>query len=200
MDSFSIPFFAVTGLLGLIAYKLDPTMNANQALPNAVKMILPVGLKGLVIAGVISIIMSSADSFLNSAAVGFTHDVVKPLWGEGMTNRRELVCAQAVNLITGVLAVLFAMSIPNLIDLLIFAYTFWAPVILVPLALAILGVKGSRRACFAAFISGIAGTMIWRYGLGTPGGFDAILIGVLANFAVFMGVRSFDAGVSAEAS
>ncbi len=76
---FSIPFFAITGLIGLVALAMDPTLNANLALPHVVVTVLPPVLKGLVIAAVIAIVMSSADSFLNSASIAFINDIVKPL-------------------------------------------------------------------------------------------------------------------------
>ena len=76
---FSFPFFAVTGFIGIVALAIKPDLDPNSAMPFVISTVLPVGLKGLVIAGVISIVMSSADSFLNSASVAITHDVVEPL-------------------------------------------------------------------------------------------------------------------------
>jgi SSS family solute:Na+ symporter len=178
---FSIPFFAVTGLIGLLAFKLDPSMESNLALPNAIKIILPVGLRGLVVAGVISIVMSSADSFLNSASVAFTNDIYKQ-WKTGkMSMSSELLCARMVNLITGILAIIVAINIPNILDILIFAYNFWAPVILAPLAGAILGFGRGPKSFFAGAICGITGTVVWKYGFHDLGGFDGLLIGVFTN-------------------
>lgn len=178
---FSIPFFAVTGLIGLLALKLDPTMDSNLALPSAIKMVLPAGLRGLVVAGVISIVMSSADSFLNSAAVAFTNDIYKPWKTKEMSTSSELFCARTVNLIAGILAIFVAISIPNLLDILIFAYTFWAPVILVPLAGAILGFGRGPKSFFAGAVSGIIGILVWKYGLHDPGRFDGLIFGVFTS-------------------
>ncbi|MGY8796898.1 MAG: sodium:solute symporter family protein, partial [Woeseiales bacterium] len=76
---FSIPFFAITGLIGLVALAIDPTLDSNLAMPSVVVTVMPPVLKGLVIAAMISIVMSSADSFLNSASIAFVNDVVQPL-------------------------------------------------------------------------------------------------------------------------
>ena len=71
---FSIPFFTIAGCIGLVALTIAPDLDPNKSLPYVVNTVLPIGLKGLVIAGIISIVMSSADSFLNSAAIAFTRD------------------------------------------------------------------------------------------------------------------------------
>ena len=41
----------------------------------------------------------------------------------------------------GLLSVLFAVSIESILDILIYAYTYWAPVVLVPLIAAIYGYR-----------------------------------------------------------
>jgi len=40
---FSIPFFAVTGLIGLVAFTLNPGLDPNLALPYVIKEVLPIG-------------------------------------------------------------------------------------------------------------------------------------------------------------
>jgi len=76
---FSFPFFAITGLIGIVALAIKPDLDPNLPMPFVINTVMPIGLKGIVIAGVISIVMSSADSFLNAAAVAFINDIVKPL-------------------------------------------------------------------------------------------------------------------------
>ena len=182
---FSFGFFAVTGLIGIIAYKLDPTMNANHAIPNAIKLALPVGLRSIVIAGVISIVMSSADSFLNSAAVAFTNDIFRPLYTKSLSMKQELICARLINVITGIAAVVFAVKIPNALDVLLYAYTFWSPAILVPLVAAIWGVPAKPMCWLTGTICGIAGTILWKYVLADAGQIDGLIVGIAANFIGF---------------
>ena len=86
---FSIPFFAITGLIGLVALAIDPALDSNLAMPHVVVTVMPPVLKGLVIAAVISIVMSSADSFLNSASIAFINDVLQPLRAEAASGAGE---------------------------------------------------------------------------------------------------------------
>lgn len=185
---FSLPFFAVTGLIGIVALALNPTLDPNLAMPYVIQQALPPVLQGIIIAAVIAIIMSSADSFLNAAAISFTNDVVGPLRRSPMPARTELRLARVATLVVGVLAVVFALSIESVLGILIYAYNFWAPTILVPLAFAILGAHVSRKRFLAGAMTGIVTAIVWSYGLGKPWDIDGLVIGVFANLSAFVAV------------
>jgi SSS family solute:Na+ symporter len=182
----SIPFFAVTGLIGLVALTLDADLDANLALPFVVKETLPIGLKGLVVAGIISVVMSSADSFLNGAAVACSNDVINPLRREPLSENQQLFLAKAVTVLVGVLAVVFAIKIRSILDILIWAYNFWAPTIVIPMGAALLGVRTSTRVFVAAAAAGLTSALVWEQGFGAPGGVDGLIIGVFFNLIVFL--------------
>jgi len=182
---FSVPFFVITGAIGLVALTLDPKLDPNLAMPYVIRTVLPAGVRGVVIAGVISIVMSSADSFLNGAATACINDIVKPLRKNPLSERKELLLAKLTNCFVGVLAVIFAIKISSILDILIYAYNFWAPVILVPLAAVFLGVRVTRAGFFSGTIAGAAGVLIWNGLLKSPMGISGLVIGVFCNFIAF---------------
>lgn len=188
---FSIPFFAVTGLIGLVALTMDPTMNSNLALPHVVETVLPPVLKGLVIAAVMSIVMSSADSFLNSAAIAFVNDLVKPLSPKEPSERACLIIAEVATFTIGFLSVVFALTIDSIIDILIYAYTYWAPVVIVPLVATVLGYRAGLPAFVAAVLAGGATALVWNEILGKPGLIEGLVVGVFANLIVFVAMKQF---------
>ncbi len=183
---FSFPFFAISGGIGLVALTLAPDLNPNMALPYVIQQALPVGLKGLVVAGIISVVMSSADSFLNGAAVCLTSDVILPLRGTPLSEKAQLNLAKMANLITGLLAIVFAVSIESILGILMYAYNFWAPVILPPLALAFFGFRAKAGVFITAAVAGIAGTLVWNTVLDAPAGVDGLIVGVACNAVVFL--------------
>jgi SSS family solute:Na+ symporter len=183
---FSIPFFAITGAIGLVALALDPKLDPNQAMPFVVRTVLPVGMRGVVIAGVISIVMSSADSFLNGAATCCINDVVKPLRRVPLSERQELLLAKLINGLVGILAVIFAIKIPSILDILIYAYNFWAPIIVVPLAAVLLGLPVTRAGFIAGTLAGVGGVLIWNGLLKAPAGISGLVIGVFCNLVAFI--------------
>jgi len=182
---FSIPFFAITGGIGLIALTLNPELNPNLSMPFVIKEVLPTGLRGLVIAGVISIVMSSADSFLNAASISCINDVVKPLSKTKINQQQELFAVRFINLFVGVISIIFAIKIKSILDILIYSYNFWSPIVLIPLVAAILGIKTPRKSFFAGAFAGIVGVVIWNFILDNPRGIDGLIIGILCNSSVF---------------
>jgi SSS family solute:Na+ symporter len=185
---FSIPFFAITGCIGLVALAMSPDLNPSLAMPFVIKEALPIGVRGLVIAGVISIVMSSADSFLNGAATGFINDIVKPLRKNPLGDVMELRLAKSMNLAVGIASVIFAIKIESVLDILIYAYNFWAPIILVPLAAVLLGCRTSFAGFIAGTLAGAASTLFWNNVMHAPAGVDGLVVGVLCNLLVFSGV------------
>ena len=181
---FSIPFFVITGMIGMTAFSLDIPGEAATAMPSLVKAVLPTGVRGLVMASMVSIILSAADGFLNGASVGLVCDTVKVLRPD-LPERAELWWLRGVNLATGLAAVAVAFVLPDIFNILIFAYSFWSPLILVPLAAAMLGVKSNGRAFRRALLSGLTSSVAWNHLLGKPWNINGAVIGLVCNLIVF---------------
>ncbi len=181
---FSVPFFCMTGMIGLAARALQVTDRAADAMPQLILQVLPIGVRGIVMAAMVSIMLSAADGFLNGAAVSLTRDVLLPLF-PSLSDRRQLFFLRATNFLTGAAAVAVALLVPNVFRILILAYSFWSPLIVVPLAAALLGVKSDRRAFVFALTAGLTVTLIWDYCLHRPGMITGATAGMAANLIVF---------------
>ena len=181
---FSVPFFFVTGGIGLTAYALHVTNESASAMPALIQAVLPVGIRGIMMAAMVSIILSAADGFLNGAAVSFVCDALMPL-KPGLSDKAQLRWLRGINVATGLAAVCLAFLVPDVFSILVLAYSFWSPLILVPLAAALLGVKSNGRAFRYALLAGLVSTLVWNYGLGKPFGFEGAIVGTLCNFVVF---------------
>ena len=185
---FAFPFFCMTGLLGLTAYVLRVSDTAAHALPALVMAVLPQGLRGLVMAAMVSVALSAADGFLNSASVGLVGDVWVPLCRRAPSDRAQLRLMRLVNVVTGIGAVAAALLLPDVMGILMWAYSFWAPVLPVPLAAALLGVKANGR-CFAlAGAAGLGGCTLWNLLFAARTGIEGTVPGLLCNLAVFVAV------------
>ncbi len=182
---FSVPFFVVSGTIGLVAFALQPSLDSNLAMPHVVNAVLPPVLKGIVVAAVIAIVMSSADSFLNAASVAVTNDIVRPLVRTPLSERRLLLIAQITTVAVGVLAIWFAISIQSVLDILIYAYNFWAPIILVPLIAVLMGSRAGLPAFLGAATAGLVVNIGWDIWLGKPWEIEGLVVGVAANAMVF---------------
>jgi len=102
-----------------------------------------------------------------------------------MDEKQELIVARIFNIFVGILAVIVAIKVKSILDILIYSYNFWSPVMLVPLVAAILGVKANVKHFIAGALAGILGVIIWNFILNNPGGFDGLIVGIFCNFFVF---------------
>ena len=102
------------GFLPLLA---DGTPNADAAFPPLVAKILPAGVKGLVVCGILAALMSSLASLFNSSAMLFTIDFWKRLKPE--TPEKQLVrigqTATVVIVILGILWIPIMRSVGNVL-------------------------------------------------------------------------------------
>lgn len=187
----SIPFFLMVGIIGLIALAINPSLNPNLALPYVINSVLPVGIKGLAIAGMLAVVMSSADAFLNAAAISITHDVLKPIGKEKFTHQVELRWSQLMTVIVGILGAGFAITTKSALDILLLAYNFWTPFILVPLVAGILGLRASSTAFWWGCIAGISSTCLWLFYMGETV-LNGAIIGIAANLIVFYSVHAYE--------
>lgn len=181
----SIPLFLIAGGIGLVALTLNPNLDPNTALPFVVHEMLPVGIRGFVIAGVLSVIMSSAAGFLNAAAVSFVNDLVKPIHPSQLSEKRLFWLARASTIIVGVLAVVFALTIHNILDILLYAYNFWSPIILVPLVAVIFSIPARTHDFFLGATTGVLCTLVWTHVLLQPGDISGVVVGVFGNLIAF---------------
>jgi SSS family solute:Na+ symporter len=74
-----LPFLVVVP--GIVAFKLFPNLaDKDEAFPHLVRELVPVGLSGIVIAGLASGMLSHVSSVLNSSSTVFTMDLYRPFF------------------------------------------------------------------------------------------------------------------------
>ena len=183
----SMPIFVIAGLVGLVAFIIDPHLTANDSMPYVVSVVLPVGLKGLVVAGLISVIMSSASSFLNAGSIAFTHDVLPSLLKfDHFNKKRQLRIVRFVSVFLGIGAMIMAMSVQNILDILIYSYSVWAPIIVVQLIGAIFGKPVTPKGFFVCGLSGILSTVLASIILPEHSLVSANVFGVLGSLLMYL--------------
>jgi SSS family solute:Na+ symporter len=113
---------------------IDP----EKALPLTILKLNNPVLGGLIIAALISAVMSSADSILNSSTAIFTKDFLDQYFTGRLKNpKKDLFLARSSSLFIGVLGIILALLLPDIIDLLLITYSLWAPNVIVPVVVGI---------------------------------------------------------------
>src|SRR5690606_15256936 len=116
-----------------------------------IKEILPIGFKGIVIAGLFAVVMSTTDSMLNTASLTFSHDILGSIFRNKKYKINYLLVARICTVILGIAAILIALLFENLISVIINVTTVWI-IIAIPLFMALLGLKLNEE-CFLTTIS-----------------------------------------------
>ncbi|MEA5051231.1 MAG: hypothetical protein VB021_07125 [Oscillospiraceae bacterium] len=176
----SVPFFFVSSMLGTAARVLGAARTPQQALPAALSAALPFPLGALALGAMLCVYLSSGGAFLSACAAALALDVFSGSGG-GRAQARALRLACFA---CGGAALALALAFDGVLSILIVAYCFWCPVMLVPLLFALGGRSAPERLFFASAGAAAAALLAWR-ALGEPFGVSPLLAGLLASAAVF---------------
>lgn len=114
------PIFILV-LPGLIAAVLYPEISGDAAYPTLLAgNLLPIGIKGLVLAGVLAAIMSSLSSVFNVAATLYTNDIYKPKHKDA--SERKLVLIGRLATIILIIIAILCVPLVRQIDSQIYLY------------------------------------------------------------------------------
>jgi SSS family solute:Na+ symporter len=137
-------------LIGYNAGNLD----AEMSLPVLLKTILPVGFLGIVLSAYFSAIMSTADSCLMASSGNILTDVL------GKHNQKNsLRLSQLLTLVVGVVALLLALKMENVLELMLLSYAFMVSGMLVPVIAALFTKNPNAKASLVAMITGGSTTL-----------------------------------------
>ena len=100
---------------GLIAVAMFPDLtDGDQAVPRLVGAILPSGLRGLFVAAFLAALMSSVDSYLNSASTIVSYDFYKRYVNQAVTPEQLLTVGRVTTIVLVAWAILFAILLMQL--------------------------------------------------------------------------------------
>ncbi len=172
------PLFAIgSTMIGLFARYLIPDLTDPElATPMIIMQLLPAGVAGLVIAAYIAAVMSSADSCLMGPVAIFTNDIYKRYIKPDSSELHLVRVARYATLILGILAIVMAYLIPNVLDLILYAYTFGSAGIFFPMLGLLFWKKTTAKGAFWSMLLGGSSAVIYSI-IGEPFGFAASYLG-----------------------
>jgi len=151
---------------GIFARALYPNIEkANLVYPTLLFDLLPPGLLGLVLAGLLAAMMSSIDSALNSASTLVTMDFVNKL-KPGISGKALMWVGRIVTFVFMILSAIWAPQIdkfPTLWEYLQNALSYIAPPIVALYVVGLFWKRANRHGALAAIIVGIAGSVFFFF-------------------------------------
>ncbi|GAB2505061.1 sodium:solute symporter family protein [Microbulbifer agarilyticus] len=170
--------------LGVVAFNLYPTLaTSDQALPVLLMNHLPPVAKGLCLAAVMAIMMSTADTVLLISGTTVSNDLVKH-FKPNIQDKTLLKITRLTIVIVGIAGCLFALEQAPIFDVMMLSLAIFVSGLFVPVMAALFWKKASRSAAIASALAGF-GSEILFYTLRSHGifdiGFEPILLAVTVS-------------------
>ena len=181
-------------LIGLTGIVLYPNLKAINIFPHIVQELLPIGVRGLAIAGALAVSMSTIDSYLHAAGLTLTHDVLKPLCDRRNIVIDELAWAKYSTLALGLLAILIGtigagVTTDGILGFAFTALGFTAPLLMFPLLSGIMGLKTDARSFYTALPVTLAAFVLSTLYLPPTLQHLVLLISIFANGITFFAMH-----------
>ena len=166
------------------AEKIAMYGTTDAVVPALAIEILPVGLTGLALAGILSVIMSTADSYLIVSVQSCVHDVYKT-FDPDMSEKKELILTRAFAVIMPLGALAIALYMKNAYQILMFAWSFYAAAAGLPAFAALYWKKATTAGILSGMIAGFTVCIGWKLA-GLPFGLSATVPGAIACAAALV--------------
>jgi SSS family solute:Na+ symporter len=193
---FEYPFMAFLGVfLGMLAKTAfasgiipaaEMALADNEsAMPLMLKHVLPIGALGLIMAAYFSAILSTADSCLMAASGNISRDLFNY-----KKSKNALKVVQWMTLVIGVLAIIVALYIPSVLELMLLSYGFMVSGLLAPVLGFLMFKEPSRQAAIASMIAGSITLLVLQItGLKLPWELDAVVPALSLSLLVMLVVQ-----------
>ncbi|MCF8219117.1 MAG: sodium:solute symporter family protein [Bacteroidales bacterium] len=180
-----------TGLFVEWGYSPDVAADEEMGLPILLRNILPVGLMGLMMSAYFSAILSTADSCLMAASGNLQTDMLDKLVKRKRSKKEILRTSQVLTLAIGTIALILALKMTNVLDLMLYSYAFMVSGLFVPVLVALYGRNKSTPAAIVAMIGGGTTTVLLsELPVQLPYGLDANVFGISASAILYFGLAS----------
>ena len=133
----------------------NPNLTTSQVVEYMIKKYTYTGVKEFLGVGVIALVMSTADSSLHSYAVLIANDIFPTL---KITKQASVKAAAIATFSIGFLAKLLALSIQDILQIILLSTNFSFPVLTIAMLVTIFGFRTSKRAIYIGMAAGFTMT------------------------------------------
>lgn len=154
-------FLVPAMILGMIAFHIVPQANSNFAIFELMKEMLPVGILGLGIAGILAATMSTIDSMILVGSATLLKDFHKTFFNKKLNDSQMLKYGRIYTFGYGFLGLIIAYLIPKIVQLQIIS-----------------------SATLAVLAPAVIGGFVWKKA-SSQASFWSILLGIIVTFALY---------------
>ena len=183
-----IPFAFLITYLGVFAARQYPGFDFRQgsSMISVMNHILPEWGIGLLVAAILSAVMSSASTTLLTSSV-----IVTNIVREDLDSKDSMRLTKVIMLLIGLLGILLSLKVTSIVQSLLIALTFFSGAFILPVLAGLVGFRNSRLHSNTAMIFGgltaLAGKIISMYGDTMTGNLLILVAFILNGLLLFPG-------------
>ncbi|HEX7583276.1 MAG TPA: sodium:solute symporter family protein, partial [Prolixibacteraceae bacterium] len=144
-----VPFGFVLSYVGIYAATFHSGAQNSSALVNLSNTILPEWATGILVAALISAVLSTAATTLLTASM-----ILSELFHKDINNQRSFRQTKLFIIVVGVLSMIISLKVTSIVSSLLMALSFYSGAFIIPMVAALFNLPFNKRFSIAAMLSG----------------------------------------------
>ena len=171
--------------ISILIYVKQPNLAHNDIVKYLVFNNAYPELKILILVSVMAMVMSTADSYINSTSILVVHDIFESLNIRILDNR--LIESRLFSALIGIFSITLAFRDGGLMQLLIGTSSFYMPIVTVPFIMALLGFRSTEKSVLIGMFAGFLTVILWDYVFSKPFfNLDSLIPAMISNLVALV--------------
>ena len=175
-----IAIICITSWVGLLIFAKNPNLNPDQIITYIIGNYSYTGLKGFTMIGITAMVMSTVDSYINSASVIFANDLCPSVGMEIKNQNQRLFFSRCFAVFMGLAALVVSLSYDDIFELTLITTNFYMPIVTIPLTLAIFGFRSTSKSVLIGMSAGAIAVILWK-NYCSETGIDSVIPAMISN-------------------
>ena len=161
-----------------------PDINPDLAVYTIATDLLNPFLGMILLIAILSIIMSTADSYLLSPATNISKDLYKRFINPEATDKQILIITRVSVVILGLIGLAGALWFDTFLGFMLVGYTVYGAGVFFPILAAFLWRGATYKGAVASIVGGLLSTLIWEFGVNST--ISTIYIGAITSLVLLI--------------
>ena len=144
-----IPFAFVLSYVGMYAATFQQGVQNSSALVNLANIYLPEWASGILVAALISAVLSTASTTLLTTSM-----ILSELFHKDINNQKSFGQTKLFLIVVGILSMLISLKVTSIVSSLLLALSFYSGAFIIPMIAALFNLPYNKRFSIAAMLSG----------------------------------------------
>ncbi len=158
-----IPFAFILSYIGIYASMLIQGTTNGSALVNLASLYLPEWATGILVAAILSAVLSTAATTLLTASM-----IISEMFHHDINNPKSFKQTKLFIILVGVLSIFISLKVTSIVTSLLMALSFYSGAFIIPMVAALFNLPYNKRFSIAAMLSGgilaLSGKVIMTFG------------------------------------